>query len=186
MHIAFIEIRRLIGMKNKNDSSPYRCIHKIAGFTLIEVMIVVAMLSIMASIAIPIYYGYKYKAALAESHTNIGAINSLEMAYTTDNNRYVTSAWTPASIPGSSGAPWQTGNYLDNIGFSIKGNVRFRYSVGPGSTWVVAPSNSSAIPESSNVDIIIQAEGDLDGDAASSQFYTTDETMSITRANNNY
>lgn len=186
MHIAFIEMRRLTGMKNKNCSSTYHCFHKAAGFTLIELMIVVAILSILASIAIPVFYGYKYKASMAEAQSNIGAINSLEMAYAADTLYYVSSAWSPNNVPGLQPVPWQTGNYLDIIGFSIKGNVRFRYSVGAGGTWVAAPSNSSAIAETSNVDIIIQAEGDIDGDGATSQFYSTDETMTTTRVNNNY
>jgi prepilin-type N-terminal cleavage/methylation domain-containing protein len=179
-------MRRLIGMRNKNYSSTYYCFRKRAGFTLIELMIVVAIVSILVSVAVPVFYGYKYKASRAEAQSNIGAINSLETAYATDNARYVTAAWTPASIPGLSELPWQTGNYLDSIGFSIRGKVRYRYSVGSGSTWVAAPSNSSSIPESSTVDIIIQAEGDVDGIGGTSQFYSTDETRTIIRVNSNY
>ncbi len=173
-------------MKNKNYSSTYNCFHKAAGFTLIELMIVVAILSILASIAIPAFYGYKYKASMAEALSSIGTIKTLETAYATDNSNYVSSAWSPNIVPGTQRIPWQTGNYLDSIGFAMKGDVHFRYSVGSGSTWVAAPSNSSAIAETSNVDIIIQAEGDIDGDGATSQFYSTDETMTITRVNNNY
>ena len=33
-----------------------------------------------------------------------------------------------------------------------------------------------AVAETSNVDIVIQAEGDIDGNGATSQLYTTDET----------
>ncbi len=173
-------------MKNIGDSSNRTYSHRNSGFTLIELMIVVAIVSILVSVAVPVFYGYKYKASRAEAQSNIGAINSLETAYATDNARYVTAAWSPASIPGLSELPWETGNYLDSLGFSIRGKVRYRYSVGPGSTWVAAPSNSSSIPESSNVDIIIQAEGDVDGIGGTSQFYSTDETREITRVNSNY
>ncbi len=173
-------------MKNIGDSSNRTYSHRNSGFTLIELMIVVAIVSILVSVAVPVFYGYKYKASRAEAQSNIGAINSLETAYATDNARYVTAAWSPASIPGLSELPWQTGNYLDSIGFSIRGKVRYRYSVGSGSTWVAAPSNSSSIPESSNVDIIIQAEGDVDGVGGTSQFFSTDETRTIIRVNNNY
>ena len=173
-------------MKNIGDSSNRTYSHRNSGFTLIELMIVVAIVSILVSVAVPVFYGYKYKASRAEAQSNIGAINSLETAYATDNARYVTAAWSPASIPGLSELPWQTGNYLDSIGFSIRGKVRYRYSVGAGGTWVAAPSNSSSIPESSNVDIIIQAEGDVDGVGGTSQFYSTDETRTIIRVNSNY
>ncbi len=172
-------------MKNIGDSSNRTYSHRNSGFTLIELMIVVAIISIIASIAIPAFYGYKYKASMAEAQSSIGAIKTLETAYATDSFNYVSSAWLPNIVPGLNRIPWQTGNYLDIIGFTMKGDVHFRYSVGAGGTWVAAPSNS-AIAETSNVDIIIQAEGDIDGDGATSQFYSTDETTTITRVNNNY
>ena len=158
--------------------------HNSSGFTLIELMIVVAIVAILASIAIPSYYGYKYKAVRSEAQSNIGTIFSMEMAYATENSTYLTSAWTPGSIPGSQSIPWQTGNNFDSLGFSPKGKVNYRYSIGAGSTWVNTPSNGS-VTESSGVNIIIQAEGDIDGDSATSQLYTTDETRNII-TNNNY
>ena len=107
-------------MKIKNYSSTYHCFHKRAGFTLIEIMIVVAIVSILAAIAIPSYYGYRYKASMAEAQSSIGAIKTLETAYATDTFNYVSSDWSPNLVPGVVRIPWETGNYLDNIGFEMK------------------------------------------------------------------
>ena len=44
------------------------------GFTLIELMIVVAIVGILAAIAVPNYFNYLAKSQQAEAKTNLGAI----------------------------------------------------------------------------------------------------------------
>lgn len=44
------------------------------GFTLIELMITIAILAIISTIAIPAYTGYIKTAKLAEAHNNIAAL----------------------------------------------------------------------------------------------------------------
>ena len=50
------------------------------GFTLIELMIVVAILGIFAAVAIPMYINYQYKARLAEVPVSIDAIKKGQTA----------------------------------------------------------------------------------------------------------
>ena len=59
---------------------------KKGGFTLIELMIVVAIIAILAAIAIPNYLNYRYKARTSEAKSNIGAINTLEEAYAAETD----------------------------------------------------------------------------------------------------
>ncbi len=156
-----------------------------SGFTLIELMIVVAIVAILAAIAIPNYMGQRYRVARTEAYTNIGALYSLEHTYAIENQSYVTSAWVPATIPGSTKSTWQTGSYFDRLGFAPKGGIYYRYGIGSGAVWVASPADGSAL-DTSNTDIIIQAEGDVDGDGATGQFYTTDELRTVIPKTTNF
>lgn len=62
--------------------------NKINGFTLIELMITIAILGIVASIAIPAYTGYIATARMTEAKNNIAALKLAEEEYFLENNDY--------------------------------------------------------------------------------------------------
>ncbi|MFH1017501.1 MAG: prepilin-type N-terminal cleavage/methylation domain-containing protein [Pseudomonadota bacterium] len=72
------------------------------GFTLIELMIVVAIIAILAAIAIPMYGKYIKKSRTAEAVSNLGAIGLYEETYFSEMDRYVTADPDPASVPNPS------------------------------------------------------------------------------------
>ena len=80
------------------------------GFTLIELMIVVAIIGILAAIAIPNFLNYQCKAKQSEAKANLGSIALCEEAYCAEYDTY---SWS-----------------LNNIGFATKGtNVRYNYVI---------------------------------------------------------
>jgi type IV pilus assembly protein PilE len=58
------------------------------GFTLIELMIVVAIIAIIAAIAIPSYVGIQKRAARSEAKANLEAIALALEGYMAENNVY--------------------------------------------------------------------------------------------------
>jgi prepilin-type N-terminal cleavage/methylation domain-containing protein len=69
------------------------------GFTLIELMIVVAIIGILATIATSAFLAYETKAKQTEAKINLAAIGVSAQAYFTEHDTYVTSfnslGWAP-------------------------------------------------------------------------------------------
>lgn len=79
------------------------------GFTLIELMIVVAIVGILAAIAIPNFLNYQAKSQQTEAKTNLGSIFTNMVAYSAE------------SVDGYTSAT------LANIGFATTGTPRYGY-----------------------------------------------------------
>jgi type IV pilus assembly protein PilA len=58
------------------------------GFTLIELMITVAIVGILAAIALPSFVQYQARARRAEAKSNLGAIYMGQVVYLTEQGRY--------------------------------------------------------------------------------------------------
>ncbi|HZL98402.1 MAG TPA: prepilin-type N-terminal cleavage/methylation domain-containing protein [Terriglobales bacterium] len=81
------------------------------GFTLIELMIVVAIIGILAAIAIPNFLKFQAKSKMSEAKTNLGAIYTGQLSYFGEQNSY--------------------GNF-DAINWSPSGTPRYHFALG---TW---------------------------------------------------
>ena len=79
------------------------------GFTLIELMIVVAIIGILAAIAIPNFLKFQAKSKMSEAKTNLGAIYTGETSYFGEQNSY--------------------GNF-DSINWSPSGTPRYHFALG--------------------------------------------------------
>jgi prepilin-type N-terminal cleavage/methylation domain-containing protein len=81
------------GRKRKFLTGPVRKISNRAGFTLIELIIVIVIISILAAVAVPIISGMKAKAICAEAVTVMGTVRNALRAYYVENNGYSNSWW---------------------------------------------------------------------------------------------
>jgi len=83
-------LRQIINMKNRNSNT---------GFTLIEVMITVAIVSILASVAIPAYMGHVTRGKISKMTSDLSNLRILQEQFFQDNRSYVTTtAGTPCGV----------------------------------------------------------------------------------------
>jgi general secretion pathway protein G len=101
-------------------SKPSRALRRAAGFTLIEVMVVVIILGVLAAIAVPRIMDRPDEARVTKAQHDIRALASALNLYRLDNYRYpTTDQGLEALVEKPVGSPeprnWKDGGYLDRL-----------------------------------------------------------------------
>jgi len=100
------------------------------GFSVIEFMILVALVCIVAAIGVPNFIEMQYRAQRAEVPTNIDGIRAAAVAYKSAHGRMMTEDIPrPDAFPGSRERPWKAGTRFDELGWKPEGTVRGSYTI---------------------------------------------------------
>lgn len=101
---------------NDNTNNVYLMHKKEWGITLLELMIVVAIIGILAGVALPAYQDYTKRGNRSEGRAYLLNAAALLERYYSDNNVYATAANTmPASVATAAGATSETGKYTGSM-----------------------------------------------------------------------
>ncbi len=134
------------------------------GFTIIEVMILLAIFGILAAIAVPNFVEMQYRAKRAEVPSNLDGIKTALLAYESAYGHLIEETMPqPDGLPGKHLRPWRSGSNFDAIGWHPGGDVRGSYSI------------TAVKPD----DFVIQGFCDVDGDGQKAVFTATRSVNSV-------
>lgn len=98
---------------------------KKAGFTLVELLIVVVIIGILAGIAVPMFLGQRTKAMHGEAKANLESLRLIQEQYYAGNGEYapnLSSSGTVATVA-------NIDDYLPGFKPGSPGNLKFEYFI---------------------------------------------------------
>jgi prepilin-type N-terminal cleavage/methylation domain-containing protein len=99
------------------------------GFTMLELMIALAIVALLAVIAIPLFQNHQMRSKTAEVKSNLSALRSLEETYRSARDEYLAAPAEPPVLPGGSAVTFNPNAEFTALGFRPEGRVLFSYGV---------------------------------------------------------
>lgn len=126
---------------------------KVQGFTLIELMIVVAIIAFLSMLSVPSFLKVLAKSKRAEAYVNLSSLATAQKAYWIENQKYT------KILNGKNGLDWRpTANAYYSYGFSDGGNNE-SYFIGSLGT----PSSYLSASKVEGSRFLVVAAGDISG-----------------------
>lgn len=153
-----------------------------AGFTLTEMMVVVAIIGVLSSVAVMSFRRYSVRVRVGEAYAMLGLIKAREEIYRAEFNQYAAAAWHPNGGMAAAGQPqdWGTGAGVpgdwQQVGVRPDRQLYFVYQVAAGAAGAApAPVGwdggaPPGYPVADDFYFVASARADIDGDAMLSRF----------------
>jgi type IV pilus assembly protein PilA len=154
-----------------------------SGFTLIELMIVVAIIGILTAIALPNFLTYQAKSRQAEAKVGLSAIFTSAVAYRSESPYQ---SYAPATLSEigwlPSGVTRYSFWYQDGVNVATgAGTTISRFSGTSAATLpcnvTVAPAGGGLTVAASSSGFTAGANGNIDGDASCDQWFINDQRI---------
>jgi len=111
-----------------------------AGFTLVELMIVVGLIGLLSAIAVPNFLSYQARSRRSEAYVNLAAVARLQSTYQTERGEFFEAGNWPDPGPyggwSASKMRWDAASDLAyaDLGWRPEGQVYYSYDTNTGAT----------------------------------------------------
>ena len=150
-----------------------------AGFSLVELVIVVGILGILATLVYPNYVRYKMQSQQSEAKTNLAGIFVAQYSYFAEAVRFSSMTEIGFTLAGTTNRYTYRTHATDTTGADI-GVVVLNAQQG-----TVQPENTVVASGSTNLSFTATATANLDNDATVDQWHINDRRQDLSLADTN-